>query len=141
MSHQSRRSFLKKSALAGLFSGISATSYRATFGSEPPSERVRVGMIGVGNQGGPRNNSKYFLKNIEAVCDLDANYLAEAGAFIRKEANRSVMATDDYRRLLDSKDLDAVVVTVPDVLGLQWRPTNELWCSPSRHCAMGPRYG
>ncbi|WP_145415804.1 Gfo/Idh/MocA family oxidoreductase [Planctomycetes bacterium K23_9] len=116
MSNQTRRSFLKRSAFAGLFSSISATSYRATFAAESPSERVRVGMIGVGNQGGPRNNSKYFLKNIEAICDLDANYLAETAAFIKKEDNRSVTSTDDYRRLLDSKDLDAVVVTVPD----QW---------------------
>ena len=116
MSKVSRRSFVKKSVLAGVFAGITAKSYRATFASEAPSERVRVGMIGVGNQGGPRNNMKYFLNNIEALCDLDANYLAEAGAFLQKEAGRSATMTDDYRRLLDSKDLDAVVVTVPD----QW---------------------
>lgn len=116
MASSSRRSFLQKSAFAGLFSGMSATSYRATFGAESPSERVRVGMIGVGNQGGPRNNSRYFLKNIEAICDLDAGFLAEEEAFIKQEDNRSVMVTDDYRRLLDAKDLDAVVVTVPD----QW---------------------
>ena len=116
MSHMSRRSFLKKSAVGGLFMGITAKSHRATFGAVPPSERVRVGMIGVGNQGGPRNNLKYFLNNVEALCDLDKHYLAEAGAFLRKEANRSAKMTDDYRRLLDSKELDAVVVTVPD----QW---------------------
>ena len=69
MSHLSRRSFLKKSAVGGLFMGITAKSYRATFGAEVPSERVRVGMIGVGNQGGPHNNMKYFLNNIEALCD------------------------------------------------------------------------
>ena len=50
MSKLTRRSFVKKSAMAGLFTGISAKSYRATFGAEAPSERVRVGMIGVGNQ-------------------------------------------------------------------------------------------
>lgn len=116
MSKVSRRSFVKKSVLAGLFTGITAKSYRATFAAESPSERVRVGMIGVGNQGGPRNNMKYFLKNIEALCDLDANYRSEAAAFLKKEDDRSVMLTDDYRRLLDSKELDAVVVTVPD----QW---------------------
>lgn len=116
MSRLSRRSFLSKSAAGGLFMGITAKSYRATFGAEAPSERVRVGMIGVGNQGGPRNNMKYFLGNIEAMCDLDQNYLAEAASFLDKQASRSVMMTDDYRRLLDSKDLDAVVVTVPD----QW---------------------
>ena len=116
MAQLSRRSFVKRSLFAGLFTGISAKSYRATFAAELPSERVRVGMIGVGNQGGPRNNMKYFLNHIEALCDLDANYLAEAGAFLEKEAQRSAMMTDDYRRLLDAKDLDAVVVTVPD----QW---------------------
>lgn len=96
--------------------GLTAKSYRATFAAEAPSERVRVGMIGVGNQGGPKNNLKYFVNNAETFCDLDKTYLAEAGAFLSKEANRSAIMTDDYRRLLDSKDIDAVVVTVPD----QW---------------------
>ncbi|MEI7458168.1 MAG: Gfo/Idh/MocA family oxidoreductase [Pirellula sp.] len=112
----SRRSFLTKSSLGGLFLGISAKSYRATFAGESPSERVRVGMIGVGNQGGPKNNMKYFLNNIVALCDLDKNYLNEASDFLQKQSNLSAMMTDDYRRLLDAKDIDAVVVTVPD----QW---------------------
>ncbi|HCO24775.1 MAG TPA: dehydrogenase, partial [Gimesia maris] len=116
MSNLSRRNFLKKSVYGGLFMGLSAKSYRSTFAAVPPSERVRIGMIGVGNQGGPRNNMKYFLNNIEALCDLDQNYLAEADSYLKKNANKSAMLTDDYRRLLDSKDLDAVVVTVPD----QW---------------------
>ena len=120
MSKLTRRSFVKKSAMAGLFTGISAKSYRATFGAEAPSERVRVGMIGVGNQGGPKNNLKYFRKNVDAICDLDSKYLAEAGAYLKEEEKRDVsLATDDYRRLLDSKDLDAVVITVPD----QWHAT------------------
>ena len=116
MAKLSRRSFLKQSALGGVILGMSARSYRATFAAEAPSERVRVGMIGVGNQGGPKNNMKYFLNNIVALCDLDQNYLAEAGDFLQKQANLSAMMTDDYRRLLDAKDVDAVVVTVPD----QW---------------------
>lgn len=114
MSKHTRRSFLKESALGGVILGLSAKSYRATFAAEPPSERVRVGMIGVGNQGGPRNNMKYFLKNIVALCDLDKVYLAEAADFLQKEAGLSAMMTDDYRRVLDAKDVDAVVVTVPD---------------------------
>lgn len=114
MSKTSRRSFLKESVLGGAILGLSPKSYRATFAAEPPSERVRVGMIGVGNQGGPKNNMKYFLNNIVALCDLDNAYLAEAAGFLQKEASASAMMTDDYRRLLDAKDVDAVVVTVPD---------------------------
>lgn len=116
MSQITRRNFVKTTIASGLFTGITAKSYRSTFAAEAPSERVRIGMIGVGNQGGPRNNMKYFLNNIEAMCDLDQNYLAEASSFLSKEANRSAVLTDDYRRLLDSKEIDAVVVTVPD----QW---------------------
>lgn len=111
-----RRSFLKDSAASGLILGLSASSYRALTASDAPSERIRVGMIGVGNQGGPKNNMKYFLKNIVAMCDLDKNHLAEATAFLKKEGNLSATTSDDYRRLLDSKEIDAVVVTVPD----QW---------------------
>ena len=119
MSRQSRRSFLKETVVGGALLGLSPRSHRAIFAAEPPSERVRIGMIGVGNQGGPKNNMKYFLNNIVALCDLDGNYLAEAGDFLQKQANRSVVMTDDYRRLLDAKDVDAVVVTVPD----QWHAT------------------
>lgn len=119
MSQLSRRSFVKQTSLGGLILGMSAKSYRSVFAAEPPSERVRVGLIGVGNQGGPKNNMKYFLRNIVALCDLDKNYLAEASDFLQKEANLTAMETDDYRRLLDSKDVDAVVVTVPD----QWHAT------------------
>ena len=112
----SRRKFLKQSALGGAVLGLPAISYKAAFAAEAPSERVRTGMIGVGNQGGPKNNMKYFLKNIVAMCDLDKGYLAEAEAFLKKEANLGAVLTDDYRTLLDSKEIDAVVVTVPD----QW---------------------
>ncbi len=116
MTQITRRSLLKKTVAGGLFMGISAKSYRATFAAEAPSERVRVGMIGVGNQGGPRNNMKYFKNHIESLCDLDQKYLSEAGAFLSEQTNRTVPMVDDYRKLLDAKDIDAVVVTVPD----QW---------------------
>ena len=95
MSRQSRRSFLKETVVGGALLGLSPRSHRAIFAAEPPSERVRIGMIGVGNQGGPKNNMKYFLNNIVALCDLDRNYLAEAGDFLQREANRPAVMTDE----------------------------------------------
>ena len=116
---KTRRSFLKDTALGGAILGLSPRTHRSLFAAESPNERVRIGMIGVGNQGGPKNNMKYFLKNIVALCDLDKTYLGEASDFLQKQAGLSAVMTDDYRRLLDAKDIDAVVVTVPD----QWHAT------------------
>jgi predicted dehydrogenase len=109
-----RRQFL--AASAGLLS-IPAGLYRSSLlADEPPSEKVRVGMIGVGNQGGPKNNMKYFGKNIVAVCDVDKNYLAESAAFQEKNGQPKPTMSADFRKVLDDKNVDAVVVTVPD----QW---------------------
>ena len=71
-------------------------------------------MIGVGNQGGPKNNMKHFHPNIEALRDLDQNYLGEAASYMLKQQNRKVTLTDDYRRILDDKSVEAVVGAVPD---------------------------
>lgn len=114
MSKISRRTFLKSSGFAGSVMGLTASQYRSAFSAELPSERIRVGMIGVGNQGGPKNNLKHFVNNTVAVCDLDQNYLGEAATFVKEKTQRSPMMSDDYRRLLDSRDIDAVVITVPD---------------------------
>ncbi len=110
----SRRTFL--AASTGLLALPAITYRNAILAAEAPSERVRVGMIGVGNQGGPKNNMKYFGKNIVAVCDVDSNYLSEAAAFQEKTNKITPTIHADFRKLLEQKDVDAVVVTVPD----QW---------------------
>jgi predicted dehydrogenase len=109
----SRRTFLQAGAIAAL----PASVYRNAFcAEESPSERVRTAMIGVGNQGGPSNNLKYFNKNVVAVCDVDRTYLARAEEFVQKNQGQKPAAYGDFRKVLDAKDVDAVVITVPD----QW---------------------
>jgi len=112
MSKLSRRTFLQ----AGVIAALPASMYRNAFAAEPPSERVRTAMIGVGNQGGPSNNLKYFNKNVVAVCDVDKNYLGKAADFVQKNQGNKPVMHGDFRRVLDAKDVDAVVITVPD----QW---------------------
>jgi predicted dehydrogenase len=112
----SRRDFLRTGLAGGAFLALPASVYRSAFAADPPSERVRLGSVGVGNQGGPKNNLKFFTKlaPVVAVCDLDKNYLAAAAEFVNKETGAEPKTYSDYRKLLDSKDIDAVVVTVPD---------------------------
>lgn len=107
-----RRTFLQ----AGVVAAMPASLYRNAFCAEPPSERVRTAMIGVGNQGGEKNNLKYFNRSVVAVCDVDKNYLGAAAAFVEKSQGNRPASHADFRRVLDAKDVDAVVITVPD----QW---------------------
>ena len=107
MSRTTRRSFLKSAG--GAFLGIQAMTYRtALLAQNKPSETVRVGSIGVGNQGRPNMNA--IKKHVVAVCDVDRNRLAAAAASLEK-ASIKAATFGDYRKLLESKDIDAVVVT------------------------------
>lgn len=106
----SRRRFLSAS---GAILALPAITYRNAFGAEtPPSEFVRVASIGVGNQGS--GNLKAFIKNAVAVCEVDSKRLATAAATVEKDGKRKPVAESDYRKLLERKDIDAVVITTPD---------------------------
>jgi hypothetical protein len=77
MSHTlTRRGFLSSGLAAGTFLALPAAVYRSALaGDEPPSERVHLGFIGVGNQGGPKNNLRFFTPRapVVALCDVDDN--------------------------------------------------------------------
>lgn len=112
-SRLSRRGFLRTGLAAGAFLSLPAGVYRAAFAADSkPSERVRIGCIGVGNQGTP--NMKAVLKNVVAVCEVDSNRLAAAAKLVEKDGSGAPQTFADYRKLLEMKDVDAVVITTPD---------------------------
>lgn len=94
----SRRTFLAASAAL-------AMGWRL-----PPSERIAVGLIGLGAMG--RGHLLFLLGHpavqVVAVCDVDR---------VRREAARELARCDaynDYRELLARPDIDAVVIATPD---------------------------
>lgn len=100
---RSRRQFLRESGgfLAGVGASLTlpAAVYRTVLGSadQPaPSERVRIGCIGVGNQG--RGNMKQHLKNVVAVCDVDKTRLGEAKGQVEKVTGKGCEAYGDYSK-------------------------------------------
>src|SRR5579859_413710 len=106
---RSRREFLKQTAAAGaMAAGYGFFSSRAAAQSKSPSEKLNVAAIGtanqarfsIGNMGG---------ENLVALCDIDDNYLGKA-------ANDFPQAKtyNDFRKLLEQKDIDAVIVCTPD---------------------------
>lgn len=111
-----RRDLLKAAALGGLV-GSSGSRARAqaqsTWPAAPPSDRIRVGMIGVGGFGFGTNLPD-FMKNpdveIAAICDVFEPNLERAVALAGGKAARF----RDYRQLLDDRSIDAVVITTPE---------------------------
>jgi predicted dehydrogenase len=80
--------------------------------SAPPSEKIVLGFIGVGGMGtGLINTFKPFPDvAIAAVCDVYKPHLDRA----RSEAGGAPETYSDFRRVLDRKDIDAVVIATPD---------------------------
>ena len=115
-----RRAFLRScgaTAALGGFAFPMIVDRRVLGGPDlpPPSERVRVGVIGVGGQG--TSNLKALQKQkgaeVVAICDVDQEHLAKARTLGRPDA-RPFAAFADYRGLLDDKSIDAVLIATPD---------------------------
>src|SRR5476651_798158 len=108
----SRRGFLRTGLAAGAILGLPAATYRAAFAAdEKPSEKIRIGMIGVGAQG--KGNLGAVKKNVVALCDVDSKRLADAAKSIDAEKNKFGLF-EDYRKLLEDKNIDAVLISTPD---------------------------
>jgi len=108
-----RRKFIKNSAMATAAIGTFPTIMNAC---ASPNEKVVVGLIGCLGMG--FNNLKAFLnqKNVEcgALCDVDRNVLEERAAEVEKIQGKKPLLYDDFRDLLDNKDIDAVINATPD---------------------------
>lgn len=114
----SRRSFLRTTAatVSGVGAGVLFPNLlaRSVLGAAPNPVRagIRVGCIAVGNQGGAL--LKRNLQNVVAVCEVDQTRLAAAKAAVEKATQRSCATCTDYRKLLENKEIDAVMIASPD---------------------------
>ncbi len=99
-----RRRFLGTVFLAGAAFVAAPTILR----SQTPAQKLNLAFIGVGGRGGD-NLAALATENIVALCDVNANTLAATGQkFPHAKTHK------DFRKLLEQKDVDAVVVSTPD---------------------------
>ena len=106
MKQITRRHFGKTAALAGAGTMLASAPVLGA------NNRIRLGFIGLGNRGDQVLDAFLEHKDCEvvAICDIYQPYLD----FAAKKIGGSPQQFRDYRRLLDRKDVDAVVINTPD---------------------------
>ena len=118
----SRKKFLQQStALLGgglLASAIDNKAFAIFKNRISPADQLNIGAIGINGMGW--SNVQAALKvpgvNLVAVCDIDSNVidkrLKELSA--KNYDTSRIKVYGDYRKLLDQKDVDAVIIGTPD---------------------------
>jgi len=113
----SRRRFLQSGAAAAASFGFPSIVPSSVFGQNAPSNRITLGVVGWGMQG-PGNTNAFLAEpdcQVVAACDLDKNHLEAALKKINEHyKNSDCKSYHDYRELMARKDIDAVMLAVPD---------------------------
>ena len=111
---ETRREFIRKSALAGLAFSMPAYSYSRILGA---NEKVLTATAGINSRGNAHiaAAAKYPSKmEIIALCDVDNRTFAKAFQSHESLESKSVTLYSDIRKLLENKDIDAVTIATPD---------------------------
>jgi predicted dehydrogenase len=106
-----RRRFLRKSAAAvGAVAAVPYVIPSGVLASPGPNDRIGLGAIGVGRQGTDMMKIVVGCKDARVVAAADAS-LPRAQAFVAKFGGEPYQ---DYHKLLDRKDVDAVLHATPE---------------------------
>jgi len=101
---EQRRSFIKKSSTLAAGLMVAPGIIRA----QENKPKLNIGLIGLSGKGAS-NLAGVLSENIVALCDVDENNAAKA-----RSAHPKAKFFQDYRKLIDLKELDAIVVSTPD---------------------------
>lgn len=145
-----RRNFISKTtgvglglSMGGILPSFSAKSYASILGA---NEKITVACMGVNSRGLAVGKNFANQKNCEVlhVCDVDSRASAICTKEIENEQKRRPAETQDFRKALEDKNLDALIVTAPD----HWHaPAALLACSAGKHvylekpCSHNPNEG
>ncbi|WP_257668346.1 Gfo/Idh/MocA family oxidoreductase [Parapedobacter tibetensis] len=115
-----RRDFIKKAtigtaalSLGGILPGLSAKSYANILGA---NERFQVAIMGVNARGLALANNFSAQSNCEVryVCDVDNRAAEKCISSVTKIQQKKPQAQPDFRKALEDKEVDALIVATPD---------------------------
>ncbi len=115
-----RRTFIKKTitgtavlTVGGVLPGFSARSYARILGA---NEKVRVGMMGVNSRGLALASNFALQPNCEvmSISDVDSRAADKCLTTVERIQQSKPKNQPDFRKALEDKDLDALVIAAPD---------------------------
>jgi predicted dehydrogenase len=137
-----RRHFLAATATTT----FSLASAAASQNNQSPSQRLVVGVVGTGSRGTELASAFQRQTGVEVayVCDVDQARAERAATVIQKLADRLPRVVGDFRRILDDKAVDIIVVATCN----HWHaPAAIMACAANKHvyvekpCTHNPREG
>ena len=111
-----RRNFIKTASVLAAGSVLPLDVLAKARMRVAPSDKINVALVGGNSMGW--SDLESFLKNPEtecvALCDVDRNVLNRRTDDIVKMGRPRPKLYIDYRKMLDNKDIDVVIIGTPD---------------------------
>ncbi len=125
-----RRDFLKQTSAAAGFAALGGVNLLRA--QDSPSKKLVIGIMGCNNRGMDHISGYLGVPNVEIgyVCDVDQRAVEKGIAAVAKKQARVPKGTDDLRRMLDDRNVDAISIAAPDF----WHtPATVMACAAGKH--------
>ncbi len=129
-----RRQFLKSSLLTGASLSLAPTLARAQSTNvnaqiTGANSDIRVAIVGMNGRGKNHLDGLAGQKGVRivAICDVDSAVLDKIGAYTKEKFNFTPQTYQDYRKLLENKDIDVVTLATPN----HWHSLGGIWAAQS----------
>jgi predicted dehydrogenase len=111
-----RRRFLERTLRGGAGVAMGVSGLASASKTIPPSDKVVVGMMGVGGRGTFLTQLFASRPDVEIayVCDVDNRKFARAVKLVEDLKGRKPQVVGNFQRVLEDKDVDALVCATPD---------------------------
>jgi predicted dehydrogenase len=114
-----RRRFLKSTSALAATTSVGYFSSTSQARSNSPNERPKIALIGCGGQGTGDGRRALAFGDMAAVCDVDTSHSAYTknaytGRMARQGKEIKIDVYDDYRAIIDRKDIDAIICGTVD---------------------------
>ena len=121
MANITRRQFVKRSIAAEVGLAWAAS----TAGVLGANDDIRVAVVGINGRGGSHISGFGEMKGVRVVafCDVDQKVLAGRAQAFEKKYSKKVETYTDIRKLLESKEIDAISIATPN----HWHSLGTIW--------------